>query len=501
MPADFPSSLLALAIILGTALVIMLLGPTRYYTKRRAHMLALVAVIVSLFLIQADTLTVHAGYVYPAVFSKMLLFDTYSALFMTLFLLGALMTLTIGKAYIDQAGFFRAESFALLLFALFGMMVLSQANELFTAFIALEIASMAIYILVGLHRSDARAAEAFFKYLVLGAFMGSFYLLGMLLIYAQTGSTQLAEIAAYIAGHEGAQLNLVITGGMLIMVTIMFKIAAVPFGIWVLDVYEGASLPITAFMAGAFKVAVFAITLRIFLIDFNLLGEIYDPLLILATVVTLIAGSLIAVVQNSVVRMLAASSIVHGGYLLIGLTSAGELGSSAASAILFYLVAYMLSAIGSFGILSYISRGYDSSITYEELKGLSVRHPLIAASLSIFMLSLAGFPSTIGFLGKFYIFTSAIESGYTLLALLGALAAFVSIYYYFKVIAMLYFYPAEETKDLSGYPVSFLFILLGAVAVLWGGIGTGLISFLPGADVITEIVQGSIGSLFILEEG
>jgi NADH-quinone oxidoreductase subunit N len=498
MPSDFSIALIVPLIILGTALLILLLGESKYYTKQRAHLLSLGAVVGSLLLLQGDLFAAHSALLNRELFNGMLIYDTFATLFMTLFLIGGAMTLSVGHAFIDKAPYFRAEAFVLLLLALFGMLLLAMAHELFSALVALEIASMSVYILVGLNREHRLSAEAFFKYLVLGAFMGSFYLLGMALIYAQSGSTHLGEIAAYIAVHPLNELYLVIAGGMLIMTTVLFKIAAVPFGIWVLDVYEGASLPVTAFMAGAFKIAVFAIALRIFIVDYLYLQQYYTPLLTAAAIVTIVAGSLSAVTQSSVRRMLAASSIVHSGYLLIGLASMGSIGSSAASAILFYLIAYMFSAVGSFGILSYIARGSSRPLTYEDLKGLASHHPLIALSLSVFMLSLAGFPSTIGFLGKFYIFTGAIESGLTLLAVLGALAAFVSIYYYFRVIAMLYFYPAEDTKQHYGYPLSFAVIILSAVAVLWGGIGTGLMTLIPGADVLTDIARESIRSLHLL---
>lgn len=495
MFAEFSNALLVPLLILGTALLILLSGQSRLYTKRRAHYLSLAAVAASLLLLQGDLFGLHSTPLEAELFSGMLVYDTFAALFMVLFLLGTLMTLAVGRAYIAKAPYFHAESFVLLLFALFGMLMLAMAHELFTALVALEIASMSVYVLVGLNRYRERAAEAFFKYLLLGSFMAAFYLLGTALIYAQTGSTHLGEIASYVALHTTAELTLVLAGGMLIMVTVLFKIAAVPFGIWVLDVYEGASLPVTAFMAGTFKIAVFAIALRLYIVDYLPLQAFYTPLLTAAAVVTLIAGSLSAVSQQSVRRMLAASSIVHGGYLLIGLASTGTIGGSAASAILFYLVAYMLSAVGAFGILSYIGRGTPESLTFDDLRGLAAHHPLIAASLGIFMLSLAGFPSTIGFLGKFYIFTAAIEAGHIALAVLGALAAFVSIYYYFRVIVMLYFHPAEVEKRAYGYPLSFTVILLSAVAVVWGGIGTGLITLMPGADVLTQVAGHSIESL------
>jgi len=499
MSIDLNSAETVLILIVAAALFLLVLGQSRFYTQPRAHGISLAAVAVSLLIVQPDLFSLHAIALRPELFSGMLVYDTFAAFFITLFLAGVLLTLAIGGAYMREAACFRSEAYVLLLLALAGMIVLSMAKELLSAFLALEIASMAVYILVGLRRSRAEAAEAFFKYLMLGAFMGSFYLLGMALVYAQTGSTHLADIAAYLAQSAPEARYLVAAGGVLMMATVLFKIAAVPFGIWVLDVYEGASLPVTAFMAGTFKVAVFALALRLYVAGYLALETIYTPMLLAAALATLVIGSLAAVVQQRVARMLAASSIVHSGYLLIGLSATGELTGAASSAILFYLVAYMLSAVGAFGLLSVIGRGFEGPMTYDDLKGLAARHPAAALGLSIFMLSLAGFPSTIGFLGKFYIFTAAIESGYLWLALIGALAAFVSIYYYFRVIVMLYFHPPrEQPLVMSAAPVAMLFVLLCAAAVLWGGIGTGLITLLPGADIITQISKLGFESLHLL---
>jgi len=427
-------------------------------------------------------------------FNHMLRFDSFASLFNILFLVGAFLMISTGRAFMQATRFFIPETFSLVLFALFSMMLLSMANELLTAFIALESASVSVYILVGLNRYNIRASEALFKYLLLGSFSGAFFLLGVAFVYAQVGSTHLGDIKNYIEMHE--HYELITLGGILMMITIMFKISAVPFQAWTLDVYDGASLPITAFMAGTFKIAIFSIALRIFLVDYHSISHLFEPLLIFTAVITVIGGSLLTLAQQNIKRMLAASSIVHSGYLLIALASSGTIGTSAAPAIIFYLVAYFLSAVGAFGMLSYLRQWDTERTTYDDFKGFAHHHPLLAAMMSVFMLSFAGFPSTIGFLGKFYIFTSAIESGLTWLALIGIFAAFVSIYYYFKVIAMMYFYPQERTYKLA---FSFTPVVIGivALAVLWGGIGTGLVSFLPGANIIIETAQSSIASLYM----
>jgi len=427
-------------------------------------------------------------------FNKMLRFDSFASLFNIIFLVGAFLMIASARAFMYATKFFLPETFSLILFAIFSMMLLSMANELLTAFIALESASVAVYILVGMNRHNVRASEALFKYLLLGSFSGAFFLLGIAFVYAQVGSTHLGAIQEYLIHHS--EHELIIIGGVLMMVTILFKISAVPFGAWTLDVYDGASLPITAFMAGTFKIAIFSVALRILLVDYASMDAFFKPLLVMTAVITIVGGSLLTLAQQNIKRMLAASSIVHSGYLLIALSATTTTSVSAAPSIIFYLVAYFLSAVGAFGILSYISHWDTERTTYEDLKGFAHENPILAAMMSVFMLSFAGFPSTIGFLGKFYIFTSAIESGLIWLALLGVLAAFVSIYYYFKVIAMMYFYEQKQRYNLS-FSFTPVIIAIVAIAVLWGGIGTGLVSFLPGANIIIQTAQASISSLFL----
>ncbi len=486
------------ALLLFSAIFILLIGSSSFYTKNRGYYFTLVVLFISFVISSNGVVATHKMEVLPEIFNSMLVYETFSATFISLFLLGGFLTLAIAKSFIDKTDFFRFESFVLFLLSLFGMVILTMANELLTAFIALEIASMSVYILVGLYKGSQKASEAFFKYLLLGSFAASFYLLGMMLIFAQVKSTNITIIAQYILTHDLNTQLLVVAGFMLIMITIMFKIAAVPFGAWVLDVYEGASLPITAYMAGVFKIAILAFTLRIFLVNNQLFEVVFDPLIIIGAVITMIGGSLLAVIQTSVKKMLAASSVVHSGYLLIALASISDINSSASSAIIFYLFAYFISAIGAFGVLSYISKGDDKLIYFDDLNGLGQKRPIIAASLTIFLLSLAGFPSTIGFIGKFYIFTSAIESGYTALALFGAITAFISIYYYFKVIVHLYFKDGSTVQVHYGYKVSLGFIIFCAFVVLWGGVGTSLLFDIPGINALNELCRFSIKSLGIM---
>jgi len=482
-------------LIIGLGAVFMMLVAA--FSKLSNLILSYITLLIISFAIYFQTSylgELFALDIQAELFNHMLRFDSFASLFNIIFLVGAFLMIATARAFMHATKFFMAETFSLILFAIFSMMLLSMANELLTAFIALESASVAVYILVGINRYNVRASEALFKYLLLGSFSGAFFLLGIAFVYAQVGSTHLGAIHEYLSLHQDNEL--IIVGGILMMITVLFKISAVPFGAWTLDVYDGASLPITAFMAGTFKIAIFSVALRILLVDYQGLADFFRPLLIIAAVITIIGGSLLTLAQQNIKRMLAASSIVHSGYLLIALSATTAASTSAAPSIIFYLVAYFLSAIGAFGILSYISHWDTERTTYEDLKGFSHENPILAAMMSVFMLSFAGFPSTIGFLGKFYIFTSAIESGLMWLALLGVLAAFVSIYYYFKVIAMMYFYEQKQSYNLR-FSFTPIVIAIVAIAVLWGGIGTGLVSFLPGANVIIETAQASISSLFL----
>ncbi|MDH5465432.1 MAG: proton-conducting transporter membrane subunit, partial [Thiovulaceae bacterium] len=286
-----------------------------------------------------------------------------------------------------------------------------------------------------------------------------------------------------------------IIGASLIMVTILFKLGAFLFHTWVLDVYDGASMPIMMYMSATFKIAIFSIALRIFLVDFSSLVSIFQPVLEILAILTMIGGSLLTLRQTRIKRMLAASSIVHSGYLLIALASLDGNQVISGSSIIFYLLAYFLSSVGALGILSYISTDANRQFTFDSAKGFSKRSPLLALSMSIFMLSLAGFPSTIGFLGKFYIFTSAIASHHYILVTVGVFTAFVSIYYYFKLIAMMYFFSEKTHAKPLPFSINSLAIIFIAVLTIWGGIGTGLLTFIPGADSFVLYAQQALDSL------
>jgi len=433
-------------------------------------------------------------YLLADLFGHAFVIDDFAVLFDLMFLLGAFLTLMVNTDYLEKRRYYNGEFFALFLFSIFGMMILAHSNDLVSAFVGLELASLSIYALVGYHKNNRISSEAMLKYLVLGSAAGVFFLLGIAIVYGVAGTTILPELAVFASAHGAEHAATLTVAGVLMLSTILFKIGAVPFHSWVLDVYHGAPFPVTMYMASIFKIALFALGIRLFLFYFGGTQLHHLGLMGFLTAVTLIGGSWLALKQKLLKRMLAASSIVHGGYMMIALSSIGLGSDQAAPAIMFYLLSYFISAVGAFGILSYLAVDQGRQLSYDDFKGFAHKRPYMAAMMAIFMLSLAGFPSTIGFLGKFYIFTSAIESKQFALAGLGIFIAFVSVYYYFKLIAKMYFYDCERDcwRRTFRFDWSTTPIVLMAVMAIWGGIGTGLIPFFPGADGLIGIAKTAV---------
>jgi len=496
----------SLTILIG-ALVVMFMSMYKKFSVKNF------IVVSSFFLITAlgfSLITLNESYSvqpFSHFLNNVLTFDTFSNFFNILLITGTLLTLLIGEHYFQHRSYFKGEFFSLLLFALFGMMLLAHSNELVTAYIALEIASFSVYIMVGYNSDDSKRVEAIFKYLVLGSFIGAFYLLGIVLIYAATASTNLIDISAYINTSEQKDLILVYIGFTLVLFIFLFKIAAFPFQSWLLDVYRGAPMIITAYMASTFKIAIFSFFLRMILDYISPIIDFWDSILSVIIILTLIFGTWLAITQQIVKRMLAASSIVHTGYLLLAFIALGYkdnqlINIDSAYAIMFYLIAYLLSALGAFGLASHIISETNVKVTYDDFKGLAIQRPFLAAMMTIFLFSLAGIPSTIGFIGKFYVFTEAINAGYTVLTIVAIIATIVSVYYYFKLIAMMYFYPTKEeciSEEFNDKRVSTYAIAFVAIVTILGGIGSAIVFFIPlmNIDTIINLTQTSVQSLFL----
>ncbi|MDN5067272.1 NADH-quinone oxidoreductase subunit N [Aliarcobacter butzleri] len=495
-----------LTILVG-ALVLMFMSMYDKFNIKNHIFASSVFLIIALLFALSNVNNSFSVQPYEGFLNNVLTFDSFSNFFNILLIAGTLLTLLIGEHYFQHRSYFKGEFFSILLFALFGMMILAQANELITAFIALEIASFSIYIMVGYNSDDSKRVEAIFKYLVLGSFIGAFYLLGMVLVYGATTSTNLADVSTFIATANQQDMILVYIGLTLILFTFLFKIAAFPFQSWLLDVYRGAPMIITAYMASTFKIAIFSFFLRVILDYISPIIDFWDTILSVVIILTLVFGTWLAVTQQIVKRMLAASSIVHTGYLLLAFIALdykdGHLiNIDSAYAVMFYLIAYLLSALGAFGLASHIISETNVKVTFDDFKGLAKQRPFLAAMMTIFLLSLAGIPSTIGFIGKIYVFTEAIASGYTLLTVIAILATIVSVYYYFRLIAVMYFYPAPdncETEEFDDKRVSTYAIMFVAILTVLGGIGSAIVFFIPALNIDTLInfSQVAVQSLFI----
>lgn len=379
-----------------------------------------------------------------------------------IFLLAAALGILLSVGYLDRHDLNRGEYYVLLLYATVGMMLLGGSHDLILLFLGLELMSMAVYVLVGFNRKEPRSSEGALKYFLLGAFSSCFLLYGIALLFGATGSTNLAEIGVQAEMLGGNPMFLVGVG--MLLVGLGFKIAAVPFHMWAPDAYDGAPTPITAFMATGVKAAAFAAFIRVFSVTLGPVYESWGMVLGWIAVITMFAGNLIALTQGSVKRMLAYSSIAHAGYLLVALVAANEYG---ASAFLFYLVVYTLMTAGAFGMVIVNNRDLLERNSLDDFAGLGWERPVLGASFTVLLLSLAGFPLTGGFIGKMYILRSSLEAGNVLLAVGLVLASAISYFYYLRVVVVMYMRPAPEgARPLLPIPAGIRLAIVGAAAAV-----------------------------------
>jgi NADH-quinone oxidoreductase subunit N len=393
--------------------------------------------------------------------------------------LGAGLAALLAGGYLAEHRLERGEFYPLLLFTAFGAMVLARAVDLLSLFVGLESMSLGVYALVAYRRTSARAAEAGIKYFLLGSFAAALLLLGSAYLYGATGHTDYVGIAAAIKAGT-ADTRLVLLALMLILAGFAFKLSAVPFHMWTPDAYEGATTPVTTFMAVCVKTATFVVMVRVMLVGFadpQLASGAsgWPPVLAGLAALTMVFGNLAAIAQSSVKRMLAYSSIAHAGYILIGLVAAPKLGEKAVSAVLYYLAAYTVSNVLAFGALVFAGSKDREVVSYEDLAGLGRRHPMLALPFVLGVLSLMGFPPTAGFFAKYYVFSAAVEAGGNLvwLAVLGALTSAVGAYYYLRVLVFLFMREPGEGAPValpmrSGYVITAM--VVAAAFVLQMGV-------------------------------
>lgn len=404
----------------------------------------------------------------PSYSMALLLFDRMAYSFDLIILLAAFLSLFLSKEYIVKERIHTAEYMALVLFATAGAMLISHGADLIVVFLGIEIMSLSAYILAGM-KDEIRSYEASLKYFILGSFASGFLLYGIALMYGAAGSTSFSALQQLTI--PPAEPILVLLSVAMLLIGIGFKIAAAPFHLWTPDVYEGSPTPITAFMASAIKTAGFAALVRIVLALGHIPQIPWVPVLTLMAALTMTIGNVIALRQTNLKRILAYSSIAHAGYALVGVTAAlqkNALTESTLGAVIFYLFAYSLMTIGAFAIVIALGRSGDDAEELSDLSGLSEKHPFLSASLAVFLFSLTGFPPTIGFMGKFYLFSGAIEAGLTGLVIVGVINSAISAYYYLGPVVKMYFQKEKEYRlpHLSYILITGIFVCLFVVVYL-----------------------------------
>ena len=363
-----------------------------------------------------------------------------------LFLAAAGLTVLVSFDYLERQGLLVPEYYVLLLFATLGMMLMAGGEDLMVIFLGLELMSVAVYVLAGIDRKSGAAAEAALKYFLLGAFASGFLLYGIALVYGATATTNLTQIATQVRSLSLERSPMLLLGLGLVLVGFGFKVAAVPFHMWAPDVYDGSPTPVTGYMATAVKAAAFAVLFRVLVEAFTGVAA-WKPIVWWLAVATMIAGNFIALAQRMVKRMLAYSSIAHAGYVLVAVA----VGTWAASAaVLVYLVAYTLVTLAAFALLAAMGRDGEREVRIDDLAGLGQRRPWLALALAVCMLSLLGFPGTLGFIGKWYILVAATMVRQTLLAAILVLTSVVSAGYYLPVIMAMYMKPEPFDQAHAG---------------------------------------------------
>ena len=458
-------AVLPLVIVGGGAILLMLIASFESLSKEGMSILGM-GIFAFAFFVQVAT--VNSGNVTPfaELFNGMLVTNTFTQVAGLIILACGFFSTVAAQTYFTQNKGFVLEFYSLMLFAACGMLLLTMVAELITLFIALEIMSLAIYTLVGYDRRSVVRSEAVLKYLMLGAFAGAFYIMGTVFIYAGAKSTMFSAVSTVIGETGLMNTPSLAVGAFLIIVAFLFKAAAFPFHAWVVDVYDGAPIPVTGFMATAVKTAVFAV-LANFLILNSELKDSWVSFLFYISIFTMFAGNLIAIGQDNLKRMLAASGIVHSGYLIIGLVALNT-ESFTGGAILYYLAAYAISTLGIFASLSYLGGEEESRVSFADFKGLAKVRPYSAAAIAVFLLSMAGIPPTAGFMGKFYIIATAFQTGHALLAVLGIVSSVLSMWYYLRLIIVMYFREPEgsfEVTELTLAPIGTVVLAICVFAI------------------------------------
>ncbi|MFQ5451747.1 MAG: NADH-quinone oxidoreductase subunit N [Nitrospinaceae bacterium] len=425
-------------------------------------------VFVSLVGLLVTTVSAFAKYNLPVYsFNDGYVVDHLSIFFTVIFTMSSALAILISIDFNEREDIRIGEYYSLILFCTVGMILLASSANLIMIFLGIEIISICLYILTGIRRNEIKSNEAALKYFLLGAFATGFLLYGMALVYGATGTTSLLEISAQIkAGGVGSK-PIMLMGLVLLIIGFGFKVASVPFHMWAPDVYQGAPTPITAFMAVGPKAAAFAAFFRIFAETLPGLSGSWETLLYTISVLTMFIGNLGAIVQTNIKRLLAYSSVTHVGYILIAVIAKNSLG---AASLLFYMLAYALMIFGAFGIVILLGRKGNENLEMENYSGLAYKHPLLALSMTIFLLSLGGLPPFAGFVAKFYIFSAAVKEGFVILVVIAVLNSAISLYYYLKVVVFMYMKEPVTDFRITLSPMTLFVVALAVIGTIELGI-------------------------------
>lgn len=413
------------------------------------------------------------------VFENMLATGGIPNIFFFIFNIGAALVCLLSADYTKKYGINYSEYYILMQSSVLGMMMMAGAKSLFMIFLGLEVMSVCFYVLAGVNRKKDKAVEASLKYFLLGAFATGFLVYGIALIYGSAHTTSIDIITAGFAEYSSSIIFLV--GILLFLIGFSFKIAAFPFHMWVPDVYEGAPTTVTGLFSTIGKAAAFAAIIAALTALFS--GEstsMFLPYLAVLSIFSMLYGSIVAIAQSNIKRMLAYSSISHAGYILIGLAAGTTTG---VAGVVFYLAVYTFMNLAAFGIIALIEGENDSNLDINSYAGLGTKSPVLAALLSIIMFSLAGLPPLAGFFAKYYVFIAAIKSGLTWLAILGIISSVISVYFYLRIVVLMYFKEAQgevvPSKSFSG----FLGVAVSVIMVI-------LLGIIPGSllDLITSFL-------------
>lgn len=435
------------------------------------YVLVLATLAVTLFIVSAQ----YREYPNPIItFTGNYVLDKLAVLVKIFILVTSFFAFIYAREYLKERNISRGDYYILGLFAVLGMDVMASAYSFLTIYLGLELLSLSLYAMVALYKNSAAAIEAAMKYFVMGAFASGLLLYGISMVYGATGTIIISDIPNVVSALSHSQELVVLLGLIFILCGVIFKFGAVPFHMWVPDVYDGAATPMTLFIASAPKIAAFAITMRILVEALPGLQIQWEHFLIVIALLSMFLGNVLAIAQTNIKRMLAYSSIAHIGYTLLGII-AGPNSTQGYSAAMFYIVTYVIVAAGAFAIIGFMSKGGVELDKLDDYRGLNARNPWLAFMMLLLMFSMAGVPPTVGFFAKLGLLEALVEAHYVWLAALALLFAIIGAYYYLRMVMLMYF--EEPSESISNLRISIAPGILTAISV--NGIAALLLGLFP----------------------